>query len=127
MPCQKASRRPSVPESGGAVEDLDPEDAKLITLARGARARVEATDGAALRDETGRTYASASVDLPSLRLSALQAAVAQASAAGARGVEAAVVVGEFDEVDAEGLAALHELGGEGVRVIIVGVDGTVGG
>jgi hypothetical protein len=114
----------SVDEESSAGE-LDAEDAKLVTLARGARGRVAATDGAALRDETGRTYASASVHLPSLRLSALQAAVAQASAAGARGVEAAVVVGEFDEVDAEGLAALNDLGGADVRVIIVAVDGTV--
>ena len=44
--------------------DLDAEDAKLVTLAKGARGRVSASEGAAVRDETGRTYASASVGLP---------------------------------------------------------------
>jgi hypothetical protein len=72
---------------------LDPEDAKLVVLARSARARVGATEGAAVRDETGRTYAAATVALPSLRLDALQAAVAAAVASGAASLEAAAVVG----------------------------------
>src|ERR1700691_4517330 len=50
---------------------LGPEDLKIITLARSARARVGAAEGAAVRDETGRTYAAATVALPSLQLSAL--------------------------------------------------------
>ena len=98
--------------------DFDAEDAKLVTLAKGARGRVSASEGAAVRDETGRTYASASVGLPSLRLSALQAAVAQAVAAGARGLEAAVLVADVDEADAEGHAAVRDLGGDGVRLIV---------
>ena len=106
-------------------DELDPEDAKLATLAKGARGRVSAPEGAALRDETGRTYASASVELTSLQLSALQAAVAQASAAGARAVEAAVVVGDLNEIDADGLAAVRDLGGDGVRVILVTPDGRI--
>ena len=53
-----------------------PEDLKIITLARSARARVMAAEGAAVRDETGRTYAAAAVALPSLRRSALHLAVA---------------------------------------------------
>lgn len=69
------------------------EDEKLITLARSARARVQAPQGAAVRDETGRSYAGATVALPSLQVSALQLAVAQAVAAGASGIEAAVIVG----------------------------------
>ena len=56
----------------------DAEDAKLVTLARAARARIGAIEGAAVRDQDGRTYAAATVDLPSLRLSALQLAVASA-------------------------------------------------
>ena len=40
-----------------------PEDLKIITLARAARARVLAAEGAAVRDETGRTYAAAAVAL----------------------------------------------------------------
>ena len=50
--------------------ELSTEDAKLVTLARATRARVGAAEGAAVRDTDGRTYAAATVDLPSLRLSA---------------------------------------------------------
>src|SRR5215472_592283 len=38
---------------------LGSEDQKIITLARAARARVGSAEGAAVRDETGRTYAAA--------------------------------------------------------------------
>ena len=58
-------------ESTDAVT-LSAEDAKLVTLARATRARVGAAEGAAVRDADGRTYAAATVDLPSLQLSALQ-------------------------------------------------------
>lgn len=103
------------------------EDAKLVTLARGARGRVAAAEGAALRDETGRTYASASVSLTSLHLSALQAVVAQACAAGARGVEAAVLVLDHGEPDADGVSAVRDLGGVGVPVTVVDAAGAVRG
>jgi hypothetical protein len=99
--------------------ELDAEDAKLVTLAKGARGRVAASEGAAVRDETGRTYASASVSMSSLRLSALQAAVAQAVAAGARQLEAAVLVANVDQADTDGLAAVHELGGDQVRILVL--------
>jgi hypothetical protein len=101
------------------------EDAKLVTLAKGALGRVAAAEGAAVRDETGRTYASASVSLPSLHLSALQAAVAQASAAGARGVEAAVLGAQHPAADADGVAAVRDLGGVGVRLLIADSSGVV--
>ena len=68
---------------------LPPEDAKLVTLARGTRARTRAAEGAAVRDADGRTYAAATVDLPSLQVSALGVAVAMAVSSGARGLEAA--------------------------------------
>ena len=106
-------------------EALAAEDAKLVTLARGSRGRIGAPEGAAVRDETGRTYAAATVALASLHLSALQGAVAQAVAAGARGVEAAVLVAEADQPDADGMAAVRDLGGLGVPVLLVGPDGTV--
>ncbi|MBX6372324.1 MAG: cytidine deaminase, partial [Acidothermus sp.] len=77
----------------------DAEDAKLLTLARSARARVGAEEGAAVRDETGRTYVGIDVQLPSLRLSALQAAVVVAAASGVRRIEAAAVVGVRDRLD----------------------------
>ncbi|MGI8665915.1 MAG: cytidine deaminase [Jatrophihabitans sp.] len=87
---------------------FDAEDAKLVTLARATRARTGAGQGAAVRDTDGRTYAAASVELTSLRLSALQVAVAMALSAGAPGLEAAVVFAG-DPADPDGLAAVAEL------------------
>ena len=104
---------------------LSAEDAKLVTLARGARGRVGAAEGAAVRDETGRTYSGATVDLDALRVSALALAVAQAAAAGARGLEAAVVVRRDADLDAADLDAIRSLGGTGVPVHVVGPDSTV--
>ena len=75
-----------------ASAPLDPEDAKILTLARGARARNAAAEGAAVRDTTGRTYVAVPVDLPTLKLSALQVAVAMAVASGATQLEGAAVV-----------------------------------
>ena len=90
---------------------LDPEDAKIITLARSSRARTGAAEGAAVRDTEGRTYAACTVELPSLRLTALQAAVAAAVSSGAEGLEAAAVVTEADAIAPESVAAVRELGG----------------
>jgi hypothetical protein len=64
--------------------ELDPEDAKIVTLARSLRGRNRSDEGAAVRDLDGRTYVASSVSLPSLILSALQAAVVIRSASGAR-------------------------------------------
>jgi hypothetical protein len=89
--------------------ELSAEDAKLVTLARAARARIQAIEGAAVRDGDGRTYAAATVALPSLALSALQLAVAMAVAAGARSLEAAAVVTEASTVDGDGYAAVRDL------------------
>jgi hypothetical protein len=106
------------------MPDLDSaEDAKLLVLAKGARGRVSARQGAALRDETGRTYASARVDLPSLTLDALTLVVAQAAASGARGAEAAVVVGDDPEPSA--IDALRDLARAGVPVWVCSPDGSV--
>jgi hypothetical protein len=104
-------------------QPLDAEDAKLVTLARGARGRIGAPAGAALRDETGRTYAGADVVLPSLDLPALALVVAQAVAAGARGVEAAAVVGP--DPTPRDLAVLRDLAGAGVTVLACDADGGV--
>jgi hypothetical protein len=82
-------------------------------LARAARARVQAAEGAAVRDETGRTYAAAAVALPSLQLSALHLAVAMAASSGASALEAAALV-----------AAVRELGPDAV-VFHAAPDGTV--
>ncbi|MBB5957801.1 hypothetical protein FHS29_004396 [Saccharothrix tamanrassetensis] len=88
---------------------LDPEDTKIITLARSARARTGAAEGAAVRDTDGRTYAATTVALPSLRLTALQAAVAAAVSSGAEGLEAAAVVTGADAVDADSVNAVRDL------------------
>jgi hypothetical protein len=98
-----------MPEPDPRHRELDAEDLKLVTLARAARARVGAIEGAAVRDQDGRTYAAATVALPSLALSALQAAVAAAVAAGARTLEAAAVVTEASTVDTDGYAAVRDL------------------
>src|SRR5690606_18930304 len=89
--------------------ELSAEDAKLVILARSARARVGAVEGAAVRDQDGRTYAAASVALPSLTLTALQLAVASAVAAGATRLEAAAVVTEASTLDGAGHAAVRDL------------------
>jgi hypothetical protein len=131
---------PAGPSSAEPSVELSTEDAKLVTLARGARGRVGAAEGAAVRDETGRTYSGATVALPSLAVSALRLAVAQAVASGARGLEAAVVVrrapdldpadldtADLDsaDLDSADLDAVRDLAGAGVPVHVVGPDGSV--
>jgi hypothetical protein len=105
--------------------ELSAEDAKLVTLARGARGRVGAAEGAAVRDETGRTYSGATVALDGLTISALALAVAQAAASGARGLEAAVVVRRDAGLADDDLAAVRALAGAGVVVHVAGGDGSV--
>jgi cytidine deaminase len=106
------------------VTELDVEDAKIVTLARAARGRVGAPEGAAVRDTDGRTYVGTTVALPSLSLSALQVAVAAAVASGAGGLEAAAVVTEADDAEAAGRAAVADLSPD-APVIVAGPDGTV--
>jgi hypothetical protein len=93
---------------------VDAEDEKLVTLARSARARTGAAEGAAIRDDIGRTYAAATVTLPSLSLTALQAAVAAAASSGVEKLEAAIVVTAADDVDR---SALDGLGSPAVHVV----------
>lgn len=92
------------------MEALGEEDQKIITLARSARARTDAAEGAAVRDETGRTYAAATVVLPTLRLSALRLAVAMAVSSGAARLEAAALVSDASAPGADDLAAVADLG-----------------
>ncbi|MDI3388638.1 cytidine deaminase [Streptomyces sp. B-S-A8] len=104
---------------------LGPEDRKIVTLARSARARNGVPEGAAVRDETGRTYVAGSVDLDSLKLSALRTAVAMAVASGAKSLEAAAVVSEAGAVSDEDRAAVRDLGGAQTPVLLAGLDGEV--
>jgi cytidine deaminase len=106
------------------VPELDPEDAKIVSLARSALARTDSLEGAAVRDTDGRTYIGVTVALPSLTLTALQAAVAAAVVSGATGLEAAALVG--GEVDADSLAAVRELGPT-APVLLVDQRGNVSG
>ena len=106
------------------MTDWDPEDAKLLTLARATLGRLRASTAAAVRDDTGRTYVAAEVVLPSLRLSALQAVVTVALGSGATGLEAAVLVSAAgDSADAAGVAAVRDLGGPATPVFVAGPDG----
>ncbi|MEQ7125080.1 cytidine deaminase [Actinopolymorpha sp. B11F2] len=106
-------------------QELDPEDAKIVTLARATRSRAGSAQGAAVRDTTGRTYTAATVSLSSLQLSALRLAVAMAVSSGAEGLEAAAVVAEEAAVATEDVAAVRDLGGEGVPILLAGTDGSV--
>jgi hypothetical protein len=108
--------------AGRRLNGVDDEDLKLITLARASRARAEASEGAAVRDETGRTYAAATVDLPSLKLSALQVAVAMAASSGAESLEAAAVV---TTTTPDGLEAVNDLSGKTATVFVAGPDGAL--
>jgi len=92
-----------------APAELSAEDAKLVTLARAARARTGADEGAAVRDGDGRTYAGATVGLPSLALTALQYAVASAVNGGTGIIEAAAVVTEAPALDASGASAVRDV------------------
>lgn len=112
----------AVPSAGDAP--LSAEDAKLVTLARSSRARVAAAEGAAVRDQDGRTYAAASVALPSLTVTALQLAVAQAAASGATKIEAAAVVTEASTLDGAGHAAVRDLAADAL-IHVAGPAGTL--
>jgi uncharacterized lipoprotein YbaY len=103
---------------------LSAEDQKLVTLARSSRARVGALEGAAVRDQDGRTYAAANVALPSLAVTALQLAVASAAAAGAKSLEAAAVVTEASTLEGAGHAAVRDLGSE-APIHVAAPDGSL--
>lgn len=109
------------------MTELAAEDQKLVTLAKATRARTGADEGAAVRDLDGRTYAAATVALPSLSVSALGACIAMAVASGARGLEAAVLLTDAGAVTEDDLAALRDLAGVDMPVHVADVRGTVGG
>lgn len=108
-----------------SFELTDPEDTKLVTLARATRARAKAAQGAAVRDTDGRTYSAVDVALPSLQLSALQVAVAMAVSSGVDGLEAAVVVGDSRGVAPDDVAAVRDFAGSGISLHRVAVSGAL--
>ena len=105
--------------------ELSAEDQKLVTLARATRARTGAAEGAAVRDSDGRTYAGATVSLPSLELSAVQVCVAMAVASGSQGLAAAVVLGDATELAAPDQAVLGEFGAGDVVVHLSDSQGRI--
>jgi hypothetical protein len=107
------------------TELSDPDDKKLVTLARSTRARTRAQQGACVRDLDGRTYAAATVDLPSLQLSAVAVAVAMAVTSGAAGLEAVVVLGDAAVLDEADLSVVRDFAGAGVPVHLAAPDGSV--
>lgn len=109
------------------TEPLSAEDQKLVTLAKATWARTNAAEGAAVRDLDGRTYAAATVALPSLSVSALGVCVAMAVASGARGLEAAVLLTDADTVGQADLAALRDFAGARVPVHVGDPRGSIGG
>jgi hypothetical protein len=102
------------------MPDLSPEDQKLITLARASMARTRASEGAAVRDLDGRTYAAGAVALDHLVLSALEVCVAMAISSGSRGLETAVRLGGDGAPD---LRAVHDFAGDDVVVHVGDAQG----
>ena len=98
-------------------DQLPAEDAKLLTLARSTRARTRAAEGACVRDRDGRTYAGASVELPSLQLSAVEVAVAMAVSSAATGLEAVAVVTDAQTISDKDLAVVRDFTGGAVPVL----------
>ncbi len=76
------------------MTELSAEDQKLITLAKGARARIGSVAAACVRDTDGRTYSGASVSYADKTFSAIDLAIASAIAAGAKKLEAICVLGD---------------------------------
>jgi hypothetical protein len=109
------------------LQATDPEDVKIINLARASLARSQAREAACVRDTDGRTYAGASVDLPHLRLSAIAVAVAMAVSSGAPGLEAVALAGEAAHPSEEDLALINDLPGDDVAVWSVDAAGAVRG
>lgn len=105
--------------------DLSPEDAKLVVLARSSRARINAEHGAAVRDQDGRTYVASTVSLPSIRVDALDLAVAMAVSSGATGIEAAALVGEMVPEPIVNGTAVRDVSGHGISVYLADPAGTV--
>jgi cytidine deaminase len=112
-------------------DQLDPEDAKILTLARVAQQRSyapysRAGQGAAVRDVDGRTYAAGTVENadPMLTTSAVRAAMAAAVSSGARRFEAVALVSSDPVLVGDDVAVVAEFGGY-VPVLLAGLDGVL--
>jgi hypothetical protein len=111
----------------GEVEEIrptDPEDLKIIALARAALARSNTGEAACVRDTDGRTYAGVRVELPHLKLSAISVAVAMAVSSGAAGLEAVALAGNAAPRP-DDLAVIIDLGGRAVVIWSVDPAGSI--
>ena len=72
----------------------NPEDLKLLTLAKATMARSNSKSAAALRDNTGRTYVAIPVKSGAFELDSLIAVLVVAKASSINGIEAIVVCGQ---------------------------------
>ena len=98
---------------------------KLITLSRGARGRINADEGAAVRDDMGRTYAGAAIQATGFALTAIQFTVASAISAGATGLEAVVLCADSADVSDEDVMAVRGLAGVNVPITVISMRGDV--
>ena len=71
----------------------NPEDLKLLTLAKATMARSNSSSAAALRDYTGRTYVAIPVKSGEFEVDSLLAVLVVAKASSISGIEAIVVCG----------------------------------
>ena len=98
------------------------EDDKLVTLAKSVRSRIGAASGAAVREETGRTYANAEVSTEFLNLSAIELTVGQAIASGAEGIEAVVLCTE-GELSVADQKIITDFAGDSTPIYLVNMRG----
>ena len=80
-----------------------------------------------MRDSDGRTYAAATVRLPSLQVSALGVCVAMAVSSGSSGLEAAVLLTDAEGVSPLDVQVLRDFGGEGLPVHVGDPTGAISG
>ncbi|MFZ4064003.1 MAG: hypothetical protein ACOYK0_03410 [Candidatus Nanopelagicaceae bacterium] len=72
----------------------NPEDLKLLTLAKATMVRSNARSAAALRDNTGRTYVAIPVKSGNFEIDSLLSVLVVAKASQITGIEAIVIAGE---------------------------------
>ena len=73
----------------------NPEDLKLMTLAKATMARSNSKSAAALRDSTGRTYVAIPVSSGNFEIDSLLSVLVVAKASQISGIEAIVIAGEI--------------------------------
>ena len=95
------------------------DDAKLLTLARAVRSRTGAAEAVAARDDLGRTYVAANVELPSLRLSAVQVIAAVALSSGTDRLDTVLVFGGSGDLSDDDRRVLDDLS---VTTVLFGDD-----